>query len=77
MSRTTLTLDSDAMQLARAYARAHSLRLGQAVSLLVRRGAGAGSGVRARKAGTLVVFDLPSGAKRVGVEDVQHALESE
>ena len=36
--RTTLTLDDDAFATANAYARARALKLGQAVSELIRRG---------------------------------------
>ena len=36
--RTTLNLDEDAFQLAKAYAQSRSLALGKAVSELVRRG---------------------------------------
>ena len=39
MPRTTLTLEDDAMEVARAHAARHRLTLGRAVSDLVRQGA--------------------------------------
>ena len=39
MPRTTLQLEADAIKIAKAYAARHRVRLGQAVSALVRRGA--------------------------------------
>ena len=39
MSRTTLTIEDDAMEIARAYAARHHVTLGEAVSDLVRRAA--------------------------------------
>lgn len=39
MSRTTLTIDDDALALAREFARRHRRSLGEAVTELVRRGA--------------------------------------
>lgn len=37
--RTTLSLEDDAMKVAKAYARGHRLSLGKAASELIRRGA--------------------------------------
>ena len=39
MPRTTLTIESDAMEMAREYAARHRLTLGEAISDLVRRAA--------------------------------------
>mgnify|MGYP001560291681 FL=1 len=39
MSRTTLTIEDDAMEMARAYAARHHVTLGEAISDLVRRAA--------------------------------------
>lgn len=55
--RTTLTLEDDAFATAQAYARARSLKLGQAVSDLIRRGSA--QSLPFKRSGGVWVFDLP------------------
>jgi len=67
--RTTFTLDDDAAQLAQAYARARSLRMGQAVSELIRRASTEPMGTAKR--GQAWVFDLPADAPKVTARQVK------
>jgi hypothetical protein len=71
--RTTFTLDDDAAELAQRYARARSLRLGKAVSELIRRASAPTVGPnKLRKPG---VFDLPPDAPRVTAAEVKALLD--
>lgn len=71
--RTTFTLDDDAAELAKTYARARSLRLGKAVSELIRRASAAPVGIR--KKGQVWVFELPPDAPRVTAAQVKALLD--
>ena len=71
--RTTITIESDAFEVAQAYARARALKLGQAVSELIRRGQGERLAVRQQ--GGVWVFDLPAKAPRVTAAKVKALLE--
>ena len=71
--RTTLNLEDDAIATAQAYARARAIKLGQAVSELIRRGS---TGKAAMKQVDGVwVFDLPSGAPKVTALQVKQLLD--
>ncbi|HET7209813.1 MAG TPA: hypothetical protein VFI95_24790 [Terriglobales bacterium] len=61
--RTTISLDDDAFQIAQQYAENRSLRLGKAVSELVRRGSTLPAPTRTVNG--LQVFDLPPTSPRV------------
>lgn len=71
--RTTLNLDDDVLQAARLVAQQDGRSLGAVVSELARRGlarrSNSGDGSR------IPVVDVPSGARRVGPEDIARALE--
>ena len=69
MPRTTLTLEKDVYQVAKRYAAARGVRLGKAVTELVRRGLAARETTRTKNG--LVVFDLPTGSPPVSGEDVR------
>lgn len=71
MPRTTLTLEKDVYQVAKRYAAARGVRLGKAVTELVRRGLAAREATREKNG--LVVFDLPAGSPPVTAEDVRRA----
>lgn len=71
--RTTLTLDDDAFAAAQTYARARSLKLGQAVSELIRRGSAERLPIRRR--GQSWVFELPADTPKVGAERVKALLD--
>lgn len=71
--RTTFTLDDDAAELAQTYARARNLRLGKAISELIRR-ANAPQ-LRMRQKGRFWVFDLPPDAPKITAEQVKAAME--
>ncbi len=73
MPRTTLTLEKDVYQVAKRYAAARGVRLGKAVTELVRRGLAAREATREKNG--LLVFDLPAGSPPVTAEDVRRAEE--
>ena len=73
--RTTITLEDDAFAAAQAYAQARALKLGQAVSELIRRGSG--ERLPVRKESGVWVFDLPADAPRVTARRVKELLEDE
>lgn len=71
--RTTFTLDEDAAVLAQTYAKARSLRLGQAVSELIRRASA--PPVAMRRRGQAWVFELPADAPVVTAQQVKALLD--
>jgi hypothetical protein len=71
--RTTINLEDDAFDAAQVYARARALKLGQAVSELIRRGSGERLPIRQR--GDTWVFDLPADAPKVSAERVKALLD--
>jgi hypothetical protein len=71
--RTTLTLEDDAVELARRLAKRRRLTLGKAVSELVRRGARQAVTTEARHG--LEVVKLPGAPARVRAADVERLLE--
>jgi uncharacterized protein with PIN domain len=71
--RTTFTLDDDAAELARTYAKARSLRLGQAVSELIRRASA--PPMTLKKKGQAWVFELPPDAPPVTAAQVKALLD--
>jgi hypothetical protein len=71
--RTTFTLDDDAAAMAQNYARARSLRLGQAVSELIRRASQQPAAMRRR--GQAWVFELPADAPLVTARQVKDLLD--
>ena len=73
--RTTLTLDDEAFSKAQAYAEARDLKLGQAVSELIRRGTADRFPIK-RKNGAWV-FDLPPDIPKVTARRVKEIMEDE
>lgn len=71
--RTTLTLEGDAFAAAQAYAQARSLKLGQAVSELIRQASGQRPEL-VRK-GEVWVYDLPAETPRVTAAQVKSLLD--
>lgn len=71
--RTTLTLEADAFATAQSYARARSLKLGQAVSELIRMSRA--ERLPLRKQDGLWVFDLPPGTPTVSAARVKEMLD--
>jgi hypothetical protein len=71
--RTTLTLEGDAFSTAQTYARARSLKLGQAVSELIRLGSAERLPLRQR--GGVWVFDLPADTPKVTAARVKELLD--
>ena len=71
--RTTITLEDDAFAMASAYARARALKLGQAVSELIRRGSEEKLPLKLKDG--IWVFDLPPDTPRVTAQQVQQMLE--
>jgi hypothetical protein len=71
--RTTLTLEDDAFATAQAYARARALKLGQAVSELIRQGSA--ERLPMRQHDGVWVFELPADTPRVTAARVKELLE--
>lgn len=71
--RTTITLEDDAFATAQAYAQARALKLGQAISDLIRRGSA--ERLPLRQEGGVWVFDLPPGTPGVTAQQVKGMLE--
>ena len=71
--RTTLTLEDDAFATAQAYARARAIKLGKAVSELVRRGSA--EKIAMKQTGGVWVFDLPPDTPKVTAQQVKEMLE--
>jgi hypothetical protein len=71
--RTTLNLEDDAFATAQAYARARALKLGQAVSELIRQGSA--ERLPMRQDDGVWVFELPADTPRVTAARVKELLE--
>lgn len=71
--RTTITIEDDAFATANAYAKARALKLGQAVSELIRRGSAEKLPLRQKDG--VWVFDLPADTPRVTARQVQQLLD--
>ena len=71
--RTTITIEDDAFATANAYAKARALKLGQAVSELIRLGSAEKLPLRQKNG--VWVFDLPSDTPRVTAKLVQQLLD--
>jgi uncharacterized protein YggE len=71
--RTTLTLDDDAAQLATTYAKANDLRLGEAVSQLIRRAHAKPMPIKRK--GEVWVVDAPADTPRMTPDRVKQLLE--
>lgn len=73
--RTTLSIDDDVLETARALAAAQSRPLGAVVSELARRGLAPGPRIATGKYGFPVVQS--SGSRRISAQDVADALAEE
>jgi hypothetical protein len=71
--RTTLTLDDEAFLKAQAYAEARDLKLGQAVSELIRRGAA--DRLPMKKKNGAWIFELPPDLPKVTARQVKDMME--
>jgi hypothetical protein len=71
--RTTFTLDDDAAALAQNYAKARSLRLGKAVSELIRRASA--PPMTLKRKGEVWVIQAPPGTPKLSSEQVKDMLE--
>jgi hypothetical protein len=71
--RTTLTIDDDVLELARCMAQARGITLGEAVSILARRGIPK-VGLKRSESGILV-FDVPEDFPVVNDETVRKLLD--
>jgi hypothetical protein len=67
--RTTITLEPDAFATAKAYARARAIKLGPAVSELIRRSSEMKLPIKKVKG--VWVFDLPANTPKVTARQVQ------
>ena len=73
--RTTINVDDDVLELARALAAARQISLGAAVSYLVRRGASARTRHRIRNG--FHTFAIEPGLTRFGPDDIREVLDEE
>lgn len=71
--RTTVTLDDDAAELAQTYARARSLRFGQALSEIIRKVTA--PPLKVRKRGQAWVLQAPPSAPTITSEQVKTMLD--
>ncbi len=71
--RTTLTIEDDAFNAARTYAQARAMKLGEAVSELIRRGSSERLAIR--QSGEAWVFALPADTPKVTSEHVKALLD--
>ena len=71
--RTTFTLDDDAAQFAQTYAKARSLRLGQAISELIRKASAPPAALQ--KKGQFWVIPAPPGTATLTSEQVKDMLD--
>jgi len=71
--RTTLNLEDDAIATAQAYARARAIKLGQAVSELIRRGSSEKAAMK--QVDGVWVFDLPADAPKITALQVKQLLD--
>lgn len=71
--RTTLTIEDDAFSKAQAYAAARALKLGQAVSELIRRGTA--ERLPMKKKNGAWVFELPPGTPKVSAKQVKDMMD--
>ena len=71
--RTTITLEDDAFAAATAYASARALKLGQAVSELIRRGTA--DKLPMKQTAGVWVFDMPADAAPLTARQVQQLLD--
>jgi uncharacterized protein YggE len=71
--RTTLTIEDDAFMKAQAYADARSLKLGQAVSELIRRGTAERLPMKQQNGAW--VFELPPGTPKVTAKQVKDMMD--
>lgn len=71
--RTTLTLEDDAFATAQAYAKARAIKLGQAVSELIRRSSA--EKMPFKQTGGVWVFDLPAGTPVATEAQVKQLLD--
>jgi hypothetical protein len=72
--RTTFTLDDDAAALAQTYAKARSLRLGKAVSELIRRASA--PPMTLKKKGEVWVIPATPGAPKVSAQQIKDIIDS-
>jgi hypothetical protein len=71
--RTTLTIEDDAFTKAQAYANARSLKLGQAVSELIRRGTADKLPMKQKNGAW--IFELPPNTPRVTAKQVKDMMD--
>jgi hypothetical protein len=71
--RTTLTIEDDAFAKAQAYANARALKLGQAVSELIRRGTADKLPMKQKNGAW--IFELPPGTPRVTAKQVKDMMD--
>lgn len=75
--RTTLNVDDDVLETARELAYFRQISVGEALSMLARRGLAARMGTRRDPVSGLLVFDVPEDAPALTPEIIERADELE
>lgn len=73
--RTTLSIDEDALRIARRFAKGRRISIGKAVSEILRKSAEVS--LPTKKVNGLTIFDLPPDSPRITSEHVRKLLEDE
>ena len=73
--RTTLTIDDDLLEAARALAQQRRVSLGQVVSELLRKGLSPTPGFERNKRGNFPTFAVPEAGRPITLETVKRAEE--
>jgi hypothetical protein len=75
--RTTLNVDDDVLEVAKSMAYVRQISVGEALSLLARRGMNVRVGTRRDPVSGLLVFDVPDDGPEITPEMVERAQEIE
>jgi hypothetical protein len=75
--RTTVNIDADVLEFAKALADGQGVSIGEALSGLARRGMSQRVATRRDPVSGLVVFDVADDVPQISTEDVQKALDGE
>jgi hypothetical protein len=74
--RTTVNIEDEVLETAKAFAAARKVSLGEVISDLLKRGLNAPIGTRRDPLTGLLVFDTPPDAPKITMEDVQRAQDA-
>lgn len=75
--RTTINVDDDVLETAREMAHVRQISVGEALSMLARRGLAARIGTRRDPVSGLLIFDVPEDAPELTPEIIERAEEQD